>query len=82
MQDSVMNLNRDKNGNGVIDYLPNDPDNNELEWYLPSTYQALGILASAGTIIYDAPNALASNLILPVLPAVDRTGRLDFRQHK
>ena len=52
-------LNRDKNGNGVIDYLPNDPEKNEFEWYLPSTYQAFGILTSAGTIIYDAPNALA-----------------------
>ena len=61
-------LNRDKNGNGVIDYLPNDPDNNELEWYLPSTYQALGILASAGTIIYDAPNALASELNITSAP--------------
>ena len=53
-------LNRDKNGNGVIDYLPDDPEKNEFEWYLPSTYQAFGILTSAGTIIYDAPNALAS----------------------
>ena len=52
-------LNRDKNGNGVIDYLPDDPEKNEFEWYLPSTYQAFGILTSAGTIIYDAPNALA-----------------------
>lgn len=52
-------LNRDKNGNGVIDYLPDDPEKNEFEWYLPSTYQAVGILTSAGTIIYDAPNALA-----------------------
>ena len=52
-------LNRDKNGNGVIDYLPDDPEKNEFEWYLPSTYQACGILTSAGTIIYDAPNALA-----------------------
>ena len=47
-------LNRDKNGNGVIDYLPDDPEKNEFEWYLPSTYQAFGILTSAGTIIYDA----------------------------
>ena len=52
-------LNRDKNGNGVIDYLPDDPEKNEFEWYLPSTYQAFGILTSAGTIIYDDPNALA-----------------------
>ena len=52
-------LNRDNNGNGVIDYLPDDPEKNEFEWYLPSTYQAFGILTSAGTIIYDAPNALA-----------------------
>lgn len=52
-------LNRDKNGNGVIDYLPDDPEKNEFEWYLPSTYQAFGILTSAGTIIYDVPNALA-----------------------
>lgn len=52
-------LNRDKNGNGVIDYLPDDPEKNEFEWYLPSTYQAFGILTSTGTIIYDAPNALA-----------------------
>ena len=52
-------LNRDKNGNGVIDYLPDDPEKNEFEWYLPSPYQAFGILTSAGTIIYDAPNALA-----------------------
>lgn len=52
-------LNRDKNGNGVIDYLPDDPEKKEFEWYLPSTYQAFGILTSAGTIIYDAPNALA-----------------------
>lgn len=52
-------LNRDKNGNGVIDYLPDDPEKNEFEWYLPSTYQAFGILTSAGAIIYDAPNALA-----------------------
>ena len=52
-------LNRDKNGNGVIDYLPDDPEKNEFEWYLPSTYQAFGILTPAGTIIYDAPNALA-----------------------
>lgn len=52
-------LNRDKNGNGVIDYLPDDPEKNEFEWYLPSTYQTFGILTSAGTIIYDAPNALA-----------------------
>lgn len=52
-------LNRDKNRNGVIDYLPDDPEKNEFEWYLPSTYQAFGILTSAGTIIYDAPNALA-----------------------
>ena len=52
-------FNRDKNGNGVIDYLPDDPEKNEFEWYLPSTYQAFGILTSAGTIIYDAPNALA-----------------------
>lgn len=52
-------LNRDKNGNGVINYLPDDPEKNEFEWYLPSTYQAFGILTSAGTIIYDAPNALA-----------------------
>lgn len=52
-------LNRDKNGNGVIDYLPDDPEKNEFEWYLPSTYQAFGILTSAGTIIYDASNALA-----------------------
>ena len=52
-------LNRDRNGNGVIDYLPDDPEKNEFEWYLPSTYQAFGILTSAGTIIYDAPNALA-----------------------
>lgn len=45
-------MNRDKNGNGVIDYFPDDPEKNELEWYLPSTYQAYGIFASAGTIKY------------------------------
>ena len=32
------------------------------------TYQALGILASAGTIIYDAPNALASELNITSAP--------------
>jgi len=52
-------LNRDKNGNGVIDYIPDDPEKNELEWYLPSSYQAFGLFASAGTIIYDDPIALA-----------------------
>lgn len=52
-------LNRDKNGNGVIDYFPNDPDKNELEWYLPSAYQALGMITSAGTIIYNTSMALA-----------------------
>lgn len=31
--------NRDKNGNGEIDYLPNDPINNEMVWYLPSINQ-------------------------------------------
>ena len=45
-------MNRDKNGNGVIDYFPDDPEKNELEWYLPSNYQAYGILASGGTIMY------------------------------
>ena len=43
----------------MIDYFPNDPDKNELEWYLPSAYQALGIVASAGTIIYYNSLALA-----------------------
>jgi hypothetical protein len=52
-------LNRDKNGNGVIDYLPDNPEENELEWYLPSSYQVFGLYASAGTIIYDDPIALA-----------------------
>lgn len=52
-------LNRDKNGNGVIDYIPDDPEKNELEWYLPSTYQAMGIFASAGTILYNTPISLA-----------------------
>ncbi len=61
-------LNRDKNGNGVIDYLPDDPDNNELEWYLPSAYQAFGILASAGTIIYNSPMALALELDASTAP--------------
>ena len=52
-------LNRDKNGNGVIDYIPDDPERNEMEWYLPSVYQAFGILVSAGTIKYNDPMALA-----------------------
>lgn len=52
-------LNRDKNGNGVIDYFPNDPLKNELEWYLPATYQGLGIIAAAGTIKYNTPMVLA-----------------------
>ncbi len=52
-------LNRDKNGNGVIDYIPDNPEENELEWYLPSSYQVFGLFASAGTIYYDDPIALA-----------------------
>lgn len=64
-------LNRDKNGNGVIDYLPNDPVNNELEWYLPSVYQALGMLASSGTIIHSDVMALALETNISTAPGWD-----------
>ena len=43
----------------MIDYLPDNPEENELEWYLPSSYQVFGLYASAETIIYDDPIALA-----------------------
>ena len=76
-------LNRDKNGNGVIDYLPDDPEKNEFEWYLPSTYQAFGILTSAGTIIYDAPNALALERNATLATGwMMEGGRLVFQQHR
>lgn len=41
-------LNRDKNGNGVIDYYPDDPERNEYEWYLPAANQAGGIAVTLG----------------------------------
>lgn len=44
-------LNRDKNGNGQIDYYPDDRDENEYEWYAPSSYQALGMRVASGNIL-------------------------------
>lgn len=54
-------LNRDKNGNGKIDYLPNDPVNNEYEWYLPSVYQGMGIRVGAGNIFFEEEWATAAD---------------------